>query len=189
MRSWRVTSILMIALGGVLSGCGGGTYGTGGSAPVYARVVDESGFPLVGVVASGVAIDTQQASDSTGILVLPTNQSFPVAPVSFILPTGIQVIGYIPTDLETTRESALIIELRSDRNAPGASSANGETLGCEEVRDSWHSALKDPHLGLPEEERGALLNIIERGEDGCHGVVEKLEQRVFFSTVGRSQTG
>jgi hypothetical protein len=152
---------------------------------VYARVVDESGSPLVGVVASGVAIETQQSSDDAGFLILPANDSFPIAPISFILPTGVQVVGYVSTEVFTTREDALVIELRVDRNASVTSSANGETLGCEELRDSWYSALKDPNLGLPEEQRVELIDILEGGEGGCQDVVEKLEERVFSPMSGK----
>ena len=185
MKSWRVTISLIIALAGVLSGCGGGTYGTGGSAPMYARVVDESGAPLVGVVALGVAIETPPASDDSGILILPANESFRIAPVSFILPTGVQVVGYVSTDVRTTRDDALLIELRSDRNGSVSSSVNGETLGCEVLRDSWYSALKDPNLGLPVEERAKLFYILERSEGGCQDVVKKLEERVFSPMGGK----
>jgi hypothetical protein len=152
---------------------------------MYARVVDESGAPLVGVVALGVAIETPPASDDSGILILPANESFRIAPVSFILPTGVQVVGYVSTDVRTTRDDALLIELRSDRNGSVSSSANGETLGCEVLRDSWYSALKDPNLGLPVEERAKLFYILERSEGGCQDVVKKLEERVFSPMGGK----
>lgn len=182
MHILRVPILLGIAVLTSLSGCGGGTYGTGGSSPVYARAVDASGAPVPGVIAVGVATSERSVSDQTGLLVLPLNESFPLAPVQFTEPQGQTVIRYLSTSRKAPARDPLKIQVRGKLSGGGVQS-RGDAVSCIELLDSWRSALSDPAAHFTDAQRSHLSGVLSRPsatlDSSCEETVSELE-RVGF---------
>lgn len=178
MKTYRIRLLLLICHSILWAGCGGGTYGTGGSNHVLARVVDGSGVPVEGVVATGVAIESVSVSDKRGVLTLPLNDSFPEAPVKFAPPGGREVIRYVPSNYSDSREELLEIVVPVGNSGSAPSGAQGEP-SCPELLDSWRSALADPELGLSQGMREKLETILGESQLSCEVVLNQLEGEVF----------
>lgn len=180
---------LIIALLIALTSCGGGTYGTGGASDVYARVVDSSGEPLSGVVASGVAVGFSSVSDEAGILSLPLNQAFSfAAPVRFSTPDGGGAVRYIPVDIKAPREDPLTITLGAKMSSADQSLGREDGISCTEILDSWRSAVKDHLSGLSEKQFNRIGELLSSqspsSEASCEATVVELNALVFGLSAG-----
>jgi len=179
--SYRLCICLFIFLLLILpQGCGGGTYGTGGS-DASAILRSAAGTPIEGAILQGVGSTKSYTSKDDGSVFLPLNENFPLSPIRIKFIEGNEIYRYVNTDEAIAAKGPIIIEF--DQRAGATVEANPETDTCTPKVDSWRAGVSVDGTGLSLEQRNAISRAIDNAQLQCE---EKLQQIV---TIAFTPTG
>jgi len=163
------TGLLIFLLALFLSGCGGGTYGTGGSHST-AILRSATGTPIEGAIVQGVGSSKSYTSKRNGSVYLPLNQSFPLSPIRITLMQGEVIYRYVNTDEAIATKSPIILEF--DEREGATVEAKPATDACIPQIDSWKAGISDDAAGLSSNQQNAITLIIDSAQLQCE---EKLQ--------------
>ena len=163
-------------------GCGGGTYGTGGSHTNSTAILRSSlsGLPVEGATLQGVGSSETFISNKDGLVTLPLNENFPLSPIRVKLFDGNEMYTYVATDKAIKTKEPIVLEVSPTESGMTETTAVGIKDTCSAQLDSWMAGISSQdESGLSHDQISAIADTAEDTALDCQEKLLRIVQIAF----------